>query len=147
MAEPVTQVTPEGVPRVERTAQRFYDGLEEGVFWGTHCNDCGEHSFPPFTACRNCGSRDIEFVEMSGRGTLEYYSSTMLPSYRFRNEDRMAYGMVQLEEGPYFFTKIEGVDFSSPEAIEEGNAALPVDVVGKPEEVAGATILVFEVEE
>jgi len=147
MAEPVIKETPEGVPRVERTAKRFYDGLEEGVIWGTHCNTCDEHSFPPMTACRNCGSRDIEFAEMSGRGSLKHYSSTMLPSYRFRNEDRMAYGMVQLEEGPYFFTKIEGVDFSSPEAIQQGNEELPVDVIGKPEEVAGATILVFEVEE
>jgi hypothetical protein len=147
MTGSVIKTTPEGVPRVERTAQKFYDGLEEGIIWGTHCNDCEEYSFPPFTACRNCGSRDIEFSEMSGHGTLEYYSSTMLPSYRFRNEDRMAYGMVRLEEGPYFFTKIEGVDFSSPEAIEEGNKALPADVVGKPEEVAGATILVFEMEE
>lgn len=147
MAEPVTKTTPEGVPRVERTAKRFYEGLEEGTILGTMCDDCGEHSFPPFTACRSCGSRDIEFAEMSGRGSLKYYSSTMLPSYRFRNEDRMAYGMVQLEEGPYFFTKIDGVAISSPEAIREGNEVLPADVVGKPQEVAGSTILTFELEE
>lgn len=147
MAEPVSKVTPEGVPRVERTAKRYYDGLLDEIIWGTTCNECGEYSFPPMTACRNCGSRDIEFAELSGKGSLIHYSSTLLPSYRFRNEDRMAYGMVQLDEGPFFFTKIEGVDFSSPEAIQEGNEACPMDVVGKPEEVAGATILVFEVEE
>lgn len=147
MAESITKVTPEGVPRVERTAKKFYDGLEEGIIWGARCNDCGKHSFPPFTACRNCGSRDIEFTEMSGRGTLKYFSSTMLPSYRFRNEGRMAYGMVQLEEGPYFFSKIEGVDTSSPDAIAEANRTLPAEVVGKPAEVAGSTILVFALEE
>ncbi|MDR5657589.1 zinc ribbon domain-containing protein [Halodesulfurarchaeum sp. HSR-GB] len=129
---------------IERAPKTFYEELEAGRIVGTKCNDCGEYTFPPMTACRHCRSRDLEFTEMSGEGTLHYYSSTMMPSKRFADEDRMAYGMVELAEGPYFFTKIEGVEFASTDQIREGNEELPIDVRGKPEEVAGKTVLVFE---
>ena len=129
---------------IEHAPKTFYEELEAGRIVGTKCTDCGEHTFPPLTACSACRSRNLEFTEMSGRGTLHYYSSTMMPSKRFADEGKMAYGMVELEEGPHFFTKIEGVDFANADEIREGNEELPVDVVGKPEEVAGKTILVFE---
>lgn len=129
---------------IERAPKTFYEELEEGRIVGVKCNECGEHTFPPLTACSNCRSNDLEFTEVSGRGTLQYYSSTMMPSKRFADEGKMAYGMVELEEGPYFFTKIEGVDFANADEIREGNEELPIEVVGKPEEVAGKTILVFE---
>jgi hypothetical protein len=129
---------------IERAPKTFYEELEAGRIVGTKCNDCGEHTFPPLTACSACRSRNLEFTEISGRGTLHYYSSTMMPSKRFVDEGKMAYGMVELEEGPYFFTKIEGVDFANADEIREGNEELPIDVVGKPEEVAGKTVLVFE---
>jgi len=129
---------------IERAPKTYYEELEQGRIVGAKCNDCGEITFPPLPACRNCRSRDLEFEAVSGQGTLHYYSSTMMPSKRFAEEEKMAYGMVELEEGPYFFTKIEGVDFATTEEIREGNEELPIDVEGKPEEVAGKTILVFE---
>ena len=130
---------------IQRAPQTYYEELEAGRIIGVECNDCGNITFPPFTACRSCRSRDLEFVELSGEGTLQYYSSTIMPGKRFADEGKMAYGLVELEEGPYFFTKIEGVEYDNVDKIRAGNDELPKPVQGKPEEVAGKTILVFEV--
>lgn len=52
----------------------FIDHLEKGRIMGTRCKDCGLHFFPPRADCHQCLSGNMEWFEISGKGTLVTYS-------------------------------------------------------------------------
>lgn len=129
---------------VKTIAKNWYQNLDQGKITGQKCNNCGTYNFPPITACKNCRSRDLEEVEMSGEGQLIMFSSTMLPAAKFSEEGKSSYGLVKLKEGPIFMTKVEGFDFSTDEAIQKENANLPIDVKAKIVKAVDTNIVIFE---
>lgn len=130
---------------VETVAKKFYDGLAKGQIFGVQCNSCKKWSFPPITACRECGSRKVTWKKISGEGKAHFYSTSILPPKKFQQYSPYAYGDVVLKEGPAFFTMVEGLDASTPEKIKEGNKKLPLKVKAKVATKAGMKIVVFQV--
>ncbi len=130
---------------VERITKRFYDGLAKGKIIGARCRECKKWTFPPVTACRECGSRKIEYRKVSGEGTVYFYSTSMLPPKKFARYSPYAYGLVVLKEGPSFMTMIEGLDASTPATIEQGNRKLPAKVRAKVAKKAGMNVVVFRI--
>ena len=130
---------------VEKIAKRFYDGLAKGQIEGIKCKTCGKWTFPPVSACRECGSRKIEWKKISRDGTIYFYSTSILPPKKFQQYSPYAYGLVELKEGPTFFTMIEGLDASTPEKIRAGNEKLPLKVKAKVGKKAGMDIVLFKV--
>lgn len=130
---------------VEKVALMFYKGLAKGRIYGAHCSDCGKWTFPPVTACRECGSRSIKYRSVSGNGKVHYYSTSILPPKKFAKYSPYAYGLVELDEGPAFFTMVEGLDASSPDKIREGNRMLPLKVKAKVAKKAGMDVVLFKV--
>ena len=130
---------------VEKVAEMFYGGLAKGKILGAKCKDCEKWTFPPVTACRECGSRKIEYKQVSGEGTVYYYSTSILPPKKFAKYSPYAYGLVELKEGPSFMTMVEGLDASTPEKIKEGNAKLPLKARAKVSEKAGMNVVLFKV--
>ena len=128
-----------------QAVKKFYDALAKKKIIGAKCNKCGSYTFPPLTVCRECRSRDIKMVKMSGKGTLHYYSKTMLPAKKFAEEPPAAYGMVELKEGPVFFTKINNADISSDDKIKAGNEKLPLPVEAKIKKAVGMNIVTFDI--
>jgi uncharacterized OB-fold protein len=128
---------------VETVVKKFYDGLAKGKITGARCKECGKWTFPPVTACRECGSRKIELKRINGEGTVYFYSTSILPPKKFARYSPYAYGLVVLKEGPSFMTMIEGLDASTPEKIAEGNKKLPLKVKAKVAKKAGMNIVVF----
>ncbi|MGE4554888.1 MAG: Zn-ribbon domain-containing OB-fold protein [Candidatus Paceibacterota bacterium] len=128
---------------MEPIAKKWYDHLEQGKIMGARCLDCGAFTFPPLTVCRQCNSRNIEWQEISGKGTVIMVSSTILPAKQFAKYAPIPYGIVKLEEGPCFFTKVEGVNVSSPEAIEEENKKMPLEAKAEIQKLEGVNIVVF----
>ena len=47
----------------------YFAGLERGVAMATRCHDCHRTWFAPRLTCA-CGGRVLEWVELSGRGTV-----------------------------------------------------------------------------
>lgn len=131
---------------MEPIAKKWYGELEKGKIMGTKCLDCGAYTFPPLTVCRECSSRNIEWVEMSGNGKVIMFSSSILPGKPFAALAPIPFGLIKLKEGPCFFTKIEGVDCSSPEAIQKENEKLPAPVKSKIVDGIGGKmkIVIFE---
>lgn len=129
---------------VETIAKKFYESLAKGIIWGIHCKECGKWTFPPISACRECGSRKIEWKRISGKGTAYFYSTSLLPPKKFQQYSPYAYGLVELDEGPTFFTMIEGLDASTPEKIKAGNEKLPLKVRAKIAKKAGMNVVLFK---
>ena len=55
-------------------AAAFVDYLEKGELRGTKCNVCGRVFFPPRADCSWCMSKDVEWVEIKGEGTVVSYT-------------------------------------------------------------------------
>ncbi len=129
----------------ESIVVNFYKSLAKGKIYGSRCKKCGHFAFPPKAGCEACGAHNMEMEQISGDGTLHFFSSGNLPPMKFAKYHPYAYGVVELKEGPFFFTQIEGVDVKSVEAIEEQNKKLPMPVKAKVKKMAGMNIVVFRV--
>ena len=130
---------------MEGMIEKFYKSLGKGKIYGTRCKKCKAFTFPPKAGCRNCGAHDMEWKQISGDGVVHFYSSGNLPPLKFAKYHPYAYGGVEIKEGPFFFTLIEGVPVSSVEAIEKQNEKMPLPVKAKIKKMAGNNIVVFQV--
>jgi uncharacterized OB-fold protein len=78
---------------------------------GTKCADCGERFFPSRTVCARCNSRDLQRVEMSGRGRLYSYTFVHMPMFGATNveyKDGYGVGQVDLTDGPRLQVPLAG---------------------------------------
>ncbi|MEW6200948.1 MAG: OB-fold domain-containing protein [bacterium] len=84
----------------------FYRKTAERKFETTRCADCGYLFFPPRSLCVKCGSQNLKWAALSGRGKL-YAFSWQERSLRFPKPDVI--GIVELEEeNLWAFTRIVG---------------------------------------
>lgn len=54
----------------DAAADRFYSELEAGRFTTTRCKACDTAFFPPRSVCPTCLGVELEWVELSGKGTV-----------------------------------------------------------------------------
>ncbi len=130
---------------MESMITRFYKELAKGKIYGVRCKKCNHFIFPPKAGCEKCGAHSVEWKPISGEGTLHYFSSGNLPPLKFAKYHPYAYGVVELKEGPCFFTQIEGLDVKSIEAIKAQNEKMPMKVKAKIKKMAGMNIVIFKV--
>ncbi|MDO4206501.1 MAG: zinc ribbon domain-containing protein, partial [Lachnospiraceae bacterium] len=56
--------------KLERIVKPYYDWLHEGKIMARKCTKCGAVEWPPLLGCNTCGSPDMEWIEMSGKGKM-----------------------------------------------------------------------------
>lgn len=103
------------VPVPTPDTQRFWDGCAAGELWIQRCTSCEQHYFYPRMVCPHCSSRDVEWVQASGRATLYSYVISHRPARGF-DEVPYVIAVVELAEGPRMMTNVVGVD-PTPEAL------------------------------
>lgn len=89
-----------GREMTEFTVQAYKDFLQEGKLMGSRCKSCGTIYLPPRPVCPECHSRKLDWLEMSGDGTLEAYTVIAVPLSILAEEAPYAVGVVRLDEGP-----------------------------------------------
>ncbi len=77
----------------------FAQHLKDGRLMGSKCTKCGATSFPPRADCGECMSGDFEYMEYSGRGTLQTYTRIDAAPTGFDDVVPYTLGVVDLEEG------------------------------------------------
>lgn len=132
----------------ESILKRYYDTLGEGKLLAKKCNKCGDVTFPPTTACQECGSSDQDWLELSGHGQLLFVSHGMAPppNPRFAEIAPYAYGHIRLEEGVFVQAIITGVSID-PVTLQGYFERGPVAVVPDIQQVAELNVLAFKVAE
>ena len=85
----------------------FAAGLEEGEFRIQRCASCGTHIHYPRALCPACGSRDLETVRASGRGTVH---ATSVVRVRPGHGEDYNIALVDLAEGPRMMTRVVDTD-------------------------------------
>lgn len=111
--------------------------LVEGRFMIQRSRGDGAHVFYPRAIAPGTGTRDLEWVQASGRGVV--YSTTVVrkkppePSYNV--------ALIDLAEGPRMMSRVEGLD---PAAVvigmavqariidQDGEPVVVFDIVGQP---------------
>ena len=112
----------------------YYQGLEAGKLKARQCRDCGAYTFPPTGCCAACGSWSLDWVELSGKGTLHYATHNITPAChpRFEPIAPYVYGHIELAEGVIVQAIIQGVK-AAPEALnqlyEQGPTAVEADIM------------------
>lgn len=87
--------------------QQFIGYLRQDKFMLQRCGADGTYIFYPRVLCPHCGSRELEWTKVSGKGTV--YSTTVV---RRKAEDGGDYNiaLVDLAEGPRMMSRVEGID-------------------------------------
>ena len=89
---------------MEPIVKKFYDGVAQGKYYGRKCVECGAIEFPPHLGCNTCGCADTEWVELSGKGTLESFTVPGIQNDKpyLKAVEPYGYGKVKLDEGPEY---------------------------------------------
>ena len=95
-------------PRVSAFTKPFWDALAEGRLTTTRGKSSRRLTFPPKPFCPYDWGREIEWVELTGRGRL--YSQTVIHATpaAFAREAPIRNGIVTLEEGLRVAARILG---------------------------------------
>jgi len=78
---------------------KFADYLHKGKLMGTKCKKCGEIYFPPRADCLKCMDDSFEWIEFSGKGTLNSFTTIHAAPKGFDDIAPYTIGIVDLLEG------------------------------------------------
>ena len=95
-------------PRVSAFTKPYWDALAAGRLTTTRGRTSGRLTFPPKPFCPYDWGREVEWVELSGRGKL--YSQTVIHAVPavFAGEAPIRNGIVDLDEGLRVGARIPG---------------------------------------
>lgn len=98
--------------KFEPVAKKFYDGLDDGKFFGLKCKDCGKIEFPPYPACNSCGHIGNEWVELSGTEVIIneiYFVSPMMTLTEYMPYAPIFCAECKIDNGPDISCLVFGV--------------------------------------
>ncbi len=122
-------------PNIAVYAKDYWEGLKKRKLQAQKCNKCGEVFFPPRARCPKCLSKDLGWVELSGRGELYSWSEIHMPPLAL--EKPYVLGIIDLEERVgRIITRID----AKPEELKIG-MKMKIDYVDVAEDL---TLCTFE---
>lgn len=86
-------------PRVTEFTKPFWEGLDDGVLRTTRCDECGYMTFPPKPICPDCWGKNVQWVDLAGRGVLYTYTEVSAAPAMFADETPYVLCLVDLDEG------------------------------------------------
>ncbi len=109
-----TPMTPEAMP--------YWEGLREGKLMLPKCDDCAKTFFFPRISCPHCHSRNVGWMQASGKGTLYSFQiahRALNPNFKIPPPYILA--MVELEEGPRLMSNLINIE-ADPAIVKIGMA-------------------------
>jgi len=73
------------------------DGLKDGKLLGLKCKDCGTVTCPPRKVCAECGSENLDIIELKGKGEIRSFTVCYATPAGFQGPYIVA--VADLEEG------------------------------------------------
>ena len=111
-------ITPEAKP--------YWDGLREEKLLLPKCADCGHVFFYPRIVCPRCHSRNIAWIQASGKGKLHAFEIAYQSFNRaFKVKPPYVLAMIELAEGPRMMSNLINVE-PDPKVVK---CDMPVEVV------------------
>jgi len=112
------------MPRPGPETASYWKGCRDHQLLIQRCEQCSHLQFYPRTVCASCMACDLEWVQVSGRGTISSFTVVRHPvSKAYAPEIPYVIALVQLDEGPTMMSALCNCD---PGDIKSG---LAVEVV------------------
>lgn len=108
-------------PRLSPFTQHFWNGLREGRWQTSCCQDCGRQTFPPKPVCPHCWSTAVAWSPLSPRGTLYSWTRIHAAPAVFAAEAPYAVGIVDLDSGIRLacrLVEVSGVELAADMPVE-----------------------------
>ena len=122
------------LPRPNEDTAPYWEAAHNGELRMQKCGACALIRFPPSILCASCLSEQVEWVKMSGRGTVFSWIVIHRSQHPAFNADTpYNVAIVELEEGPRLHTNVVEC------ANDDIHIGMPVEVVF--EKVSGDTTL------
>ena len=117
------------IPLPDELTRPFWEAAEQHRLAIQRCRPCGYYNHPPKPMCDRCGSEELAFEAVSGKGSI--YSYTVMRQRNVRGfEDKVPYlnVIVELDEQPMLFmiTNLMGA------ALDGAKIGHPVEVTYEP---------------
>lgn len=76
MPDAISKAPPEEMVNIatDQWTQPFWDAAKEHRLVGAKCGSCGTFRLPPSPMCPKCHSQKIDWVQLSGTGTIYTYT-------------------------------------------------------------------------
>ncbi|MCG8434751.1 MAG: Zn-ribbon domain-containing OB-fold protein [Gammaproteobacteria bacterium] len=92
-------------------SHEFWKAAAEGRLIIQQCNRCKAVQYPPRRNCAACWHDQLDWIEGSGKGTVESFTIVArAPTQDFREKVPYVVAAVRLDEGPLMITNIVGDD-------------------------------------
>ncbi len=88
----------------------YNEALKQNKLLGLKCRQCNAITVPPKMVCRQCGSPDMEVVELKTDGKIKTFTTVFVGAEGRESEVPYILVIVELEEGPWIMGNLEGVD-------------------------------------
>ena len=88
----------------------YNEALKQNKLLGLKCHSCGAITTPPKMACRQCGSMDMEVVELKTDGKIKTFTTVYVGAEGRESEVPYILVIVELEEGNWIMGNLEGID-------------------------------------
>lgn len=88
----------------------YNEALKQNKLLGLRCKQCSAITVPPKIACAGCASADLDIVELSGKGSIQTFTTVFVPPEGRESEMPYIIVLVELDEGPWLMGNLVGVD-------------------------------------
>jgi uncharacterized OB-fold protein len=111
----------------------YNEALKQNKLLGLKCRQCNAITVPPKMACRQCGSNDMEVIELKTNGKIKTFTTVFVGAEGREGEVPYILVIVELEEGPWLMGNLEGVDPKTAtmeligKKVKMGNKVFPGD--------------------
>jgi uncharacterized OB-fold protein len=122
MTQPAPDSIPIPPPMPQPESDFYWEKCKGHELWLRHCKSCDKAYFYPRDICPHCFSRDTDWIQSSGRGTLHTFSIVHRgPTPAFRDRVPYVVAIVEVECGARIATNLVEVE-PEPTAIKVGMA-------------------------
>jgi uncharacterized OB-fold protein len=124
------------LPVPDPLTKTYWDSLKAHAMQLQKCGECGKFVFYPRAVCPHCGSRNLAWTPVSGRGKVYGFTISHQKNMpAFGADAPYAIALIELEEGVRMMTNLVGVE-PDPAQIKVG-----MDVVVQYDDVTDAITL------
>ena len=113
MANTTSSGLPTPSPVMDPAISRYWDAANEGRLELPTCADCGLVIWYPRPFCPDCASRNLEWIESPGTGSIYSFTITRRGQGAYREAAPYVLAYVELDEGPRVLTNIASSDIES----------------------------------
>ena len=104
------------------TEEQWLKYVQQKVLKFVECQNCHKKSIIPSAVCTKCGSRNVTWKQISGKGTIYTYTITVVPPPELQAIAPYAAGVIELAEG----LRINGIITGVPDV-----GSFPSNLIGK----------------